>query len=196
MYLIKDREHFLSCESMRIKFDIFDSPVHDDRIFYRTTSNILMTFFKILTKKSKYENIEKINFDEYNWFEKTKNYGLIFTKTGIYNSYGYDFKNYYGSILGNNNSDFKIPTKRRTSKQSTHSHDDESLPSSPSEVPKPKPTDGEALMMLATGEISNAQEKTKQVKITADASKEALQLQNENLKLQLELEKLKLSQNF
>ena len=53
-----------------------------------------MAFFKILTKKSKYENIEKINFDEYNWFEKTKNCGLIFTKTGIYNSYGYDFKNY------------------------------------------------------------------------------------------------------
>ena len=41
----------------RIKFDIFDSPVYNDKKFYRTTSNIIMAFFKILTKKSKYENI-------------------------------------------------------------------------------------------------------------------------------------------
>lgn len=116
-HLIKDREQFLNCESMRIKFDIFDSPVYNDKKFYRTTSNIIMAFFKILTKKSKYENIEKINFDEYNWFEKTKNCGLIFTKTGTYNSYGYDFKNYYGSILGNKNSEFKIPTKKGLIKQ-------------------------------------------------------------------------------
>ena len=54
---------------------------------------------------------------EYYYFEKTKNCGLTYTKTGIFNCFGYDYKNYYGSILGNRNSTFKIPTKEGIEKQ-------------------------------------------------------------------------------
>ena len=66
------------------------------------------TVFKMLSK-GKYEHHEEITMTEYKWFENCYNAGLQFTETGIYEAYGYDFKNYYASILASN--DFKIPNK-------------------------------------------------------------------------------------
>ena len=116
--LILEREEILNCETLMNKFDIMG--VIDDKkggLFYKGSNNLVITFFKFLTKKSKYDYFDKITLKEYYYFEKTKNCGLTYTKTGIFNCFGYDYKNYYGSILGNRNSTFKIPTKEGVEKQ-------------------------------------------------------------------------------
>ena len=116
--LILEREEILNCETLINKFDIMD--VRDDKnggLFYKGSNNLVLTFFKFITKPSKYNYFDKITLKEYYYFEKTKNCGLTYTKTGIFNCFGYDYKNYYGSILGNRNSTFKIPTKEGIEKQ-------------------------------------------------------------------------------
>ena len=116
--LVLEREEILNCETLINKFDIMD--VRDDKnggLFYKGSNNLVLTFFKFITKRSKYDYFDKITLKEYYYFEKTKNCGLTYTKTGIFNCFGYDYKNYYGSILGNRNSTFKIPTKEGIEKQ-------------------------------------------------------------------------------
>lgn len=50
------------------------------------------------------EKLEDITLDEYNLFENCYNGGMLYLKKpGIYNCYGYDYKNCYGSVLGNKN---------------------------------------------------------------------------------------------
>ena len=92
--LVLEREAILNCETLINKFDIMD--VRDDKnggLFYKGSNNLVLTFFKLLTKKSKYDYFYKITLKEYYYFEKTKNCGLTYTKTGIYNCFGYDYKN-------------------------------------------------------------------------------------------------------
>ena len=59
--------------------------------------------------KGKYEHHEAITSDEYIWFNKCYNSGLLYCKPGIYDCYGYDYSRFYPLILASD--DFKIPRK-------------------------------------------------------------------------------------
>jgi len=80
----------------------------DGKISPRTHFSNIETVFKMLSK-GKYEHHEPISSIEYSWFERCYNAGLQYTDVGTFDCYGYDFKNYYGSILASK--DFKIPNK-------------------------------------------------------------------------------------
>ena len=69
--LILEREEILNCETLMNKFDIMG--VIDDKkggLFYKGSNNLVITFFKFLTKKSKYDYFDKITLKEYYYFEK------------------------------------------------------------------------------------------------------------------------------
>lgn len=80
----------------------------DGKVCPRTHFSNIETIFKMLSK-GKYEHHEPISSIEHNWFERCYNAGLQYTDIGTFDCYGYDFKNYYGSILASK--DFKIPNK-------------------------------------------------------------------------------------
>ena len=63
-----------------------------------------------MTSKGKYEKFEQISGDEARWMNKCPNGGLIYTTSGVHQSYGYDFKNYYASILASKK--FYFPTRQ------------------------------------------------------------------------------------
>jgi hypothetical protein len=81
----------------------------DGKVIPRTHFKNIESVFKMLCK-GKYEHHEQISDIEFKWFEKCYNAGLQYTEIGIFDSFGYDFKNYYGSILASK--DFKIPNKQ------------------------------------------------------------------------------------
>ena len=58
----------------------------------------------------KYEHLEDIDPIEYQWIEKCNNSGLFYCKTGIFDSHGYDFKNFYSSILASEG--LEIPSQK------------------------------------------------------------------------------------
>lgn len=77
----------------------------NDYMFRSHTSNI-ESIFKMKCK-GKYEHHQDINMIESSWFDKCYNGGLIYTVKGCHNCYGYDYSNYYASILSSD--DFIIP---------------------------------------------------------------------------------------
>ena len=112
-----DRDELLNCDTLMKKFDIFDVYRYSNGdIFYRRGDNVVTEFFKMITRKNKYDYFEKITFQEYQYFESCFNGSLTFTQTGIFDCYGYDYSKYYPSILGNINSKFKIPFKEGVEK--------------------------------------------------------------------------------
>lgn len=82
--------------------------------YYKSHTSNIESIFKIKCK-GKYEKHEPIDLTEYKWFEKSYNGGLIYTDIGIFDCYGYDFSNYYASILASD--EFKIPTKPGTERK-------------------------------------------------------------------------------
>ena len=80
----------------------------DGTVCPRTHFSNIETIFKMLSK-GKYEHHIPISSIEYTWFEACYNAGLQYTDIGTFDCYGYDFKNYYGSILASK--DFKIPNR-------------------------------------------------------------------------------------
>lgn len=121
--IMRNREDLLNYKD--ISFDIIKSPNGTPRGL-----NILpKKFFEYLLKKRTNKNIngvcryieepykyteklDNITIDEYNWFESSYNGGMLYLKeSGIYNCYGYDFKNCYGSVLGNRNNLLKLNNK-------------------------------------------------------------------------------------
>lgn len=97
-------------KSPHVKYFDYISPfqLRNGGQFIRTHTTNIENVFKILSK-GKYENHEKITYTEYQWFEKTYNGGLLFVNPGTHPSYGYDFKNFYASILGSSDSKLRIP---------------------------------------------------------------------------------------
>jgi hypothetical protein len=113
--IMKNREELLHYKDM--KFDILQG----NNGSIRNLNLLPKKFFEYLLVKRVYKNIngvsryieesykyteklEDITFDEYNCFEECYNGGLLYLKEpGIYNCYGYDYKNCYGSVLGNRN---------------------------------------------------------------------------------------------
>ena len=115
--LIIDRKELLNCDTLIKKFDIFDVYRYEDgNTFFRRGDNVVTAFFKMITKKNKYDYFDKITFQEYQYFESCFNGSLTYTETGIFNCYGYDYSKYYPSILGNIESKFKIPFKEGVEK--------------------------------------------------------------------------------
>ena len=104
---------YLASEELKttklISFDYIE-PLNakNGKIYSRSHFSNIETVFKMLSK-NKYEHHEPISNTEYNWFERCYNAGLQYTDVGTFDCYGYDFKNYYGSILASK--DFKIPNK-------------------------------------------------------------------------------------
>lgn len=87
---------------------------------YKSFNILPKTFFGYCSPHYKYtEKLEQITYEEYNWFEKTYNAGLTYTVKNITvdNCYGYDFKNCYGSVMGNSKSEFMISEKEGLLKQ-------------------------------------------------------------------------------
>ena len=106
----------------KIPFDYIKPFVtKEGKTLIRTHFKNIETFFNYNCKNEKtgeylYKDFEHITYQEYVWMNKTYNGGLQYTKTGTYQSYGYDFSNYYGDILGVKTKmafkhEFKIPTK-------------------------------------------------------------------------------------
>jgi hypothetical protein len=75
--------------------------------FWSNYSAVELTFKNLC--KGKYEHHESITSDEYIWFNKCYNSGLLYCKPGTYECYGFDYSRFYPLILASD--DFKIPTK-------------------------------------------------------------------------------------
>lgn len=117
------RDIKIACDELKTSKDItFDyiTPYKrkDNTLMARTHQKNIETVFNMLAtitnpltneKIRNYAHHEPITYEEHQWFSKCNNGGLQYSTTGIYDSYGYDFSNYYGSILAS--TEFKIPTK-------------------------------------------------------------------------------------
>ena len=76
--------------------------------YYSHHSAVEMTFKRLC--KGKWEHHEHISIEESKWADMCNNGGLMYCKKGISDSYGYDGKAFYPSILASD--DFKIPSKQ------------------------------------------------------------------------------------
>jgi hypothetical protein len=85
------------------------SQLDDGSLYYRNHFNNAEYLFKFKCK-GKYEKHEPIDSIESEYMESTFNAGLMHCQEGTYDCYGYDFSNYYASILASK--DFKIPSGR------------------------------------------------------------------------------------
>ena len=72
----------------------------DGTQFYNTNESNVMRFFRFYSSK-KYTNdkFDKLTWNEYLWFEKTYNAGLMRCIPGTYKCLGYDFKMSYPTLL-------------------------------------------------------------------------------------------------
>lgn len=116
--IIVSREELYNYKKLGIKFDYFDNTFklkkHDNKIYYRTHNTNVKSFFKRLTKKGKkniYDSFDPVYYNEYKWFEKCKNCGLMYLdKKGKFNNtFGYDFKMSYPTDMASIK--FQMPTK-------------------------------------------------------------------------------------
>ena len=76
--------------------------------FYKTHSSNIEAIINM--RKIMNDEHDDIDIIEDKWFKGCFNGGLQYCKPGTYECYGYDFSNYYASILGD--TDFQIPSKR------------------------------------------------------------------------------------
>jgi hypothetical protein len=76
----------------------------------RSHDGNIENFFKLFGGFKIIESFEKIDKIESNWMRKCYNAGLIYSVRGEYNSYGYDFSNFYASILADEK--FMIPMNK------------------------------------------------------------------------------------
>jgi hypothetical protein len=78
---------------------------------YKSHDYNIMSFFKLFTNNALFNEMDKntIRKEEATWIKKTFKGGLYYSVKGEYESYGYDFKNFYGSVLASKT--LKIPTK-------------------------------------------------------------------------------------
>lgn len=81
----------------------------DGEFMYRSHSSNIESIFKMFSK-GKLDDHAPITSTEAQWWAKCNNGGLIYSESGVYESHGYDFSNYYASILGDEEY-FKIPSK-------------------------------------------------------------------------------------
>lgn len=80
----------------------------DGTMFYKHHGSNVEAIINM--RKVIWDNYDEIDIIENKWFKWCYNGGLQYCKPGTYQCHGYDFSNYYASILGD--SDFQIPTKR------------------------------------------------------------------------------------
>ena len=76
--------------------------------YYTHYSAVELTFKRLC--KGKYEDHETIDATESKWIENTHNGGLTYCRTGIHDSYGFDFSSFYPSLMGQYK--FILPNKR------------------------------------------------------------------------------------
>ena len=102
------------------KMDYFDNTYKfksNGKIFYRTHTSNIKTFLKFYCKdlidktKYKFDIFDNVSLNEYIWFKKCNNGGLIYLKEkGRYdNCFGYDYKMNYPTNMASIG--FQIPTK-------------------------------------------------------------------------------------
>ena len=91
------------------KFDYIKAyKMKDGNLFYASHTSNIESLFKMCCKLSSF-GFEPIGELEDKWFEKCYNSGLMFSKPGIIDSYGYDFTMCYGNILADEK--FIIPLR-------------------------------------------------------------------------------------
>lgn len=79
------------------------------KIAYRNHRDNITNFCKLFINKTVYRSLEVIDRHEYLWESLTNRGGLVYSVKGVYNSYGYDFSNFYASILASKS--FRFPTQ-------------------------------------------------------------------------------------
>jgi hypothetical protein len=79
----------------------------DNKIIYKTHNYSILRFFKLLQKEIP---MDTINRTEAFWYKKTHNGGLYYSVKGVFQSFGYDKKNFYASLLPDK--EFKFPIKQ------------------------------------------------------------------------------------
>ena len=114
--LIKDANELASWRY----FDGFDNPFHyvkeynkenEVKFFKRNHNTNVVLFFKCFTDFKKIQNdYDPIDKEEEFFISRCYNAGLIYSMKGESQSYGYDYSNFYGSLLSDDN--FKFPTKK------------------------------------------------------------------------------------
>jgi hypothetical protein len=112
--LLRDSNELATWE----KFKGYKQPFHyvkplilrDGTKKYRSHDSNIETFFKIFTNNQKIQSFDEIDKIEANWMRKCYNAGLIYSVKGEYNSYGYDFSNFYASMLADEK--FVFPTTK------------------------------------------------------------------------------------
>ena len=78
-------------------------------LYHKTHLSNIEAVFKIKAE-GEWNSCDPIDIIEDKWFKACYNGGLQYVNPGDYDCFGYDFSNYYASILGD--SDLKIPTKK------------------------------------------------------------------------------------
>jgi hypothetical protein len=117
--LLESRNEILNCKALNKRSMKYDVLIGQNNK-YKSFNILPKVFFGYCSNHYKYtEKLEPITFEEYNWFEKSYNGGMLYTVKNeiIDNCYGYDFKNCYGSIMGHPESEFKISEKDGLLKQ-------------------------------------------------------------------------------
>jgi hypothetical protein len=107
--ILEARNELLTSQYMAFDY-IVPFKKDDGDLIYRHHGGNIEKIFRMITPKSLYQDHEKITYLEHTLFEKCYNAALTYTTKGLYQSYGYDFSNFYGSILGD--SKLMIPTKQ------------------------------------------------------------------------------------
>ena len=80
----------------------------DGKPIYRTHSKCIEAYFNMYCRSNEYYQLhEDITIKEHDWMSKCNNGGVMYLKTGIFNSYGYDYKRFYQNIM--NDEKFIIP---------------------------------------------------------------------------------------
>jgi hypothetical protein len=116
------RDEILNCNSLLKKFDFFKIFIKTDGTRFQNTneSNILIFFTTYSSKIQKSKFWDPLSWNEYLWYEKPYNGGLMKCKPGEYDCIGYDFKMSYPAILASQVKifdsvrDFYFPIKEGT----------------------------------------------------------------------------------
>jgi len=103
--LIKDREEFYKDKELKRKFDYFSC----SETYKQTHGNNVIRFLELLIPD--YDNYEMVYLNEYKWFIKCNNAGMMYLKNeGLYkNCFGYDYKMSYPTDMASLK--FEMPTE-------------------------------------------------------------------------------------
>jgi len=113
--LLYQQDFILSVEQLKEIKNRKDEPINYIKYFTHQDA-VLLIFFSLIGTKTIIDrsdnDFESVDITEAKWFKRCNNGGLVYfdkTKIGLQQSYGYDYKSFYPTLL---NKFIKIPKKR------------------------------------------------------------------------------------